>query len=99
MSIQNVTVIATLKARPGQEEALRQELLALIPTTRKEEGCLNYDLHRSLDDPAIFVFHENWTDQAALDAHLANTHLTSFMEKADGLLAELPRVVLFEKIG
>jgi len=99
MSATPVTVIATLKAKAGQEEALQQELLALIPITRQEEGCLNYDLHRSTEDPAVFVFHENWTSKAALDAHLARPHLTAFMGKADTLLAEPPRVELFERVG
>lgn len=99
MSTTPVTVIATLKAKPGQESALRAELLGLIPTTRQEEGCLNYDLHQSSTDPAVFVFHENWTSKAALDAHLARPHLTAFMGKAEMLLAEPPRVELFERIG
>lgn len=99
MSTQQITVVATLKAKAGREEALLKELLALIPTTLKEDGCINYDLHRSRQDPTVFVFHENWTLKAALDAHLANTHLTAFMEKADDLLAEPPEIALFEKIG
>jgi len=94
-----VTVIATLKAKPGQEDTLQQELLALIPITRQEDGCINYDLHRSTSDPAWFVFHENWTSKAALDAHLANAHLVAFMGKADTLLSEPPQVDLFEKLG
>jgi quinol monooxygenase YgiN len=99
MDAKPVTVIATLKAKPGQEDALRQALLALIPTTRQEEGCLNYDLHRSTDNPAVFVFYENWTSKAALDAHLAKPHLAAFMSQADTLLAEPPKVELFERIG
>jgi quinol monooxygenase YgiN len=99
MSTTPVTVIATLKARPGQEPALEQALLDLIPTTRKEAGCLNYDLHRSTDDSRVFVFYENWTSQAALEAHLANAHLVAFGQKADALLSEPPQIVLFQKIG
>ena len=99
MSDQPVTVIATLKAKPGQEQALQEELLALLPITRQEEGCINYDLHRAADNPAVFVFHENWTSKAALDAHLANAHLAAFMTKAETLLAEPPQIDLFDKIA
>lgn len=99
MSDRPVTVMATLRATPGREETLLRELLALIPTTLNEAGCINYDLHRSREDPAVFVFHENWTSQGALDAHLANAHLTAFMEKAEGLLAEPPHLVLLDKVG
>lgn len=99
MSANIVTVVAILKAKPGQEEALRGELLALIPTTRAESGCLNYDLHRALDNPAVFVFHENWKTKADLDAHLAKPHLTAFFAKAGDLLAEPAQVLLCEQVG
>lgn len=94
-----VTVVAVLKARSGQEENLRQALLALIPTTRKEQGCINYDLHVSAENPAEFVFLENWTTKADLDAHLANDHLQDFLGKADALLAEPPQITLWSRIG
>lgn len=99
MSSTHLTVIATIRARPGQETAVREALLALIPTTRAEEGCVNYDLHVSTDDPARFLFHENWTSKAALDAHLAKPHLQEFLGKADALLAEPPQITLWERIG
>ena len=51
-----VTVIAFHRAKPGKEDALRQALLALCGPTRKEQGCLNYDLHVSADDPGLLVF-------------------------------------------
>ena len=99
MSTSNVTVVATMKAKPGQEANLREALLALIPPTRGEEGCLNYDLHQAAEERGTFLFHENWTSKAALDAHLANTHLQDFLGKADALLAEPPRITLWTKIG
>jgi Antibiotic biosynthesis monooxygenase len=55
-----VTVIAYHRAKPGQEQALRDALLAVCAPTRAEKGCLNYDLHVSPDDPGMLVFHENW---------------------------------------
>jgi quinol monooxygenase YgiN len=99
MSSTALTVVALIKAKPGQEENLREALLNLIPTTRAEEGCLNYDLHRSMEEPGAFLFHENWTSKEALDAHLAKPHLREFLGRADELLAEPPQITLWEKIG
>jgi quinol monooxygenase YgiN len=82
-----VTVIATMTAKPGQTEALKAELLHLVRETRREPGCLNYDLHQGLSDPATFVFHENWASQADLDRHAASPHLQAFGAKADRLVA------------
>lgn len=99
MNAKSLTVVATMKARPGMETALRRELLALIPTTRQEPGCLNYDLHQAVDHPASFLFHENWTSKQHLDDHLARPHLQAFLGKAGELLAEPPQITLWEKIG
>lgn len=99
MSATAVTVVARLKAKPGQEEALRQALLALIPPTREEPGCLQYDLHESADTPGAFVFLESWRSKEDLDTHLARPHLKDFLGKADQLLAEPPEITLWKRIG
>src|SRR2546425_13347436 len=39
-----VTLIVILRAREGQETILEAELRALVAPTRKEDGCLGYDL-------------------------------------------------------
>jgi len=96
--MKNLTVIAILKAKPGQEAALRAELLALIPITRQEPGCLNYDLHESTDNPGCFVFHENWTSKRHLDDHLARPHLVALAAKGAELFAEPPQLTLCERI-
>jgi len=98
-STKTLTVIAILKAQPGKEAVVKQELLALIPPTRKEPGCINYDLHQDEENPARFIFHETWTSKAHLDAHLARPHLGALMAKAGELLAEPPQLILAGKIG
>ena len=51
-----VALAVVMHAKPGQELLLQAELSALIRPTRKEEGCLLYDLHRSPTFRAIFYF-------------------------------------------
>ncbi len=97
--MKHLTVIATMRAKPGKEAALRAELLALVPITRQEPGCINYDLHIATDDPGRFMFHENWTSKPHLDDHLARPHLTAFIAKAGELLAEPPQITLWEQIA
>jgi quinol monooxygenase YgiN len=97
--MKNLTVVATIKAKAGKEAALRNALLALIPTTRKEPGCLNYDLHQAADHAGLFLFHENWTSKQHLDDHLARPHLKAFLARADALPAEPPQIKLWEKVG
>ena len=99
MSVKVITVIASFQAAPGREQALREALVALVAPTRKEEGCLNYDLHVFQDNPGKFVFFENWISRAHLDAHLANTHIQAFLPHVDHLCAMRPEITLWEKIA
>ncbi len=84
-------------AKPGQEEQLEQRLLALIEPTRKEPGCVQYDLHRHLTEPGRFVFYEKWESEEILNRHLQSPHLKAFAADAPGLLAEPMRVQLYKE--
>ena len=98
MNVTPVTVVATLRARPGQEAAVREALLALVPITRHEPGCLNYDLHQSPDHPGHFLFHETWETKQHLDLHLARPHIQEVLARADELFAEAPAIALWRRI-
>jgi quinol monooxygenase YgiN len=95
MPDEKLTVVAYIKAKPGQAEAVQEALMALIEPTRNEPACINYDLHRSNTDPDLFMFYENWRSKEDLDAHLETPHLTAFKAKAGELLAEPLKVELF----
>src|SRR5262249_57538971 len=57
MAGRQVTVFALVKAKSGMEETVKKELSALVAPTLKEEGCINYDLHQSLDHAGHFRFY------------------------------------------
>ena len=99
MSARIVTVVATFQARPSKETELKNALLSLVGPTQKEAGCLNYDLHASLEDPAKFLFHENWTSQAHLDAHLKSAHIAALLPRVDELCVAFPEIKLWQRIA
>ena len=81
-----LTVVATMKAKAGKEQEVRELLESLIPPTRAEADCVTYALHQGAQDPSVFVFYENWTSQAALDAHLGTPHLQAALPRIPDLL-------------
>jgi quinol monooxygenase YgiN len=99
MSIKTITVVATFQARPGKENELRSALIGLLSPTRKESGCINYDLHASPEESAKFLFHENWTSKAALDAHLQSAHIKALLPHMDELCVGMPEIKIWEKIA
>jgi quinol monooxygenase YgiN len=93
-----VTVIAHARAKPGQHEQAREMLEALVAPSRAEQGCINYDLHQSMEDPELFVFHENWTTLAALESHARSEHSVRFRKKCSDVLAEGPVVSRWRRL-
>ena len=82
-----VTLIVILRAREGQETLLEAELRALVGPTRKEDGCLTYDLHRSADAPGGFLLHEIWATREAHTQHTKTAHFLRWNARKDALLA------------
>src|SRR5215467_11759241 len=82
-----VTLAVILRPREGQEILLEAELRALINPTRKEEGCLRYDLHRSIEGPAAFLLHEVWETREDHTAHTKTDHFLRWNARKDALLA------------
>lgn len=82
-----LTHVVLLRAKEGQQVLLEAELRALIGPTRKEEGCLQYDLHRGADQPGAFLFHEVWESRAHHDAHMRTPHFLRWNARKDALLA------------
>jgi len=82
-----VTLIVILRAREGQETLLEAELRALVGPSRKEEGCLTYKLHRSVDSPGALLLHEVWTSREAHTEHTHTPHFLRWNARKDALLA------------
>lgn len=82
----HITIVAKITAKKESVDAVMSELFKLIPPTRKEEGCIEYRLHRDNDDPAVFLFYENWDSAAAIGRHLNSEHYKAYAKALDGLI-------------
>lgn len=82
-----VHVLALFIAAPGKEAELEEVLTALIEPTRKEAGCIRYDLVRGLGKSAEFAFIEEWESAAHLDTHSQTEHVREAGRKAAPLLS------------
>lgn len=91
-------MIAYATAQKGKEKETFELLSGLVAPTRAEKGCINYDLHQSLEDPRLFVFYENWENQEVLDRHFQTSHVLSAMEKSAKILTEPVQITLLKQI-
>ena len=91
-----LTFTAKLTVKAGQEEEFERMMRAAVPRVREEPGNHAYVFHRSTDDPRIFMFYEEYDDQAALDAHRA--HLREMGIDLRALLDGPPTLEFYEKL-
>jgi quinol monooxygenase YgiN len=83
-----LTIIANIKVKSGKIDLVKAELEKLIPITRAEEGCINYDLHQDNENSTHFLFYENWESRELWQAHMGNQHLADYMTATEGAVEE-----------
>lgn len=85
------------------KEDMRAEFLAeaqaLIEATRKEAGCLAYDLFESLETANAFVMIENWENQAAIDGHNQSPLLQKMFANVPKYSSAAPILTIAEAKG
>lgn len=79
-----LTIIGNIVAHPDKIDLVKAELEKLVPITRGEEGCIQYDLHQDNENPAYFMFYENWESRELWQTHMNAPHLAAYMKATDG---------------
>jgi quinol monooxygenase YgiN len=79
-----LTIVANIFAKPDQVDLVKTELAKLIAPTLAEEGCLQYDLHQDNEDPAHFLFYENWASRDLWLVHMEQSHIKAYAEATEG---------------
>lgn len=79
-----LTIVANIFAKQDHIELLKTELTKLIEVTRQEAGCVNYDLHQDNDNPAHFMFYENWASRDLWRTHMDSEHLKAYLAATEG---------------
>jgi quinol monooxygenase YgiN len=94
-----VVLVVTWMAKAGHEAEVATVFSKLTEESRKEPGCVMYQVHRHKTEPRRFFIYEQYDDDAALEAHRTAPHFLQYARK------ELPKVAarvegnLFEPLG
>ena len=88
MANQKLTIVAKILAKEGKGVLVKEALIKLIETTRKEAGCINYDLHQDNENPNLFLFYENWESRDLWQEHMKNTHIAEYKEMTKGAVED-----------
>ena len=93
-----LTIVARVVPETGQADPLEAAMRELVVATRAEAGCIQYDLHRTTEDPPVFLFYETWETKLLWDAHMAGEALRSFNQTVSGMI-ESAEILQMRKIA
>ncbi|MEM7147385.1 MAG: putative quinol monooxygenase [Verrucomicrobiota bacterium] len=96
---ESLTIVARIEAEAGQEELVKRELIKLIEPTLEEAGCLQYDLHEDNENPALFLFFENWESRELWLAHMEAAHIAAYKEATEGAVASFALYEMTKVLG
>jgi len=98
MNDEKIVLFARLKVKADKIEEAKSAALKIVADSRNEAGCINYDVHQSIEDETLFFWHETWANKAALDEHFATTFFGEFFETVEEVAAEPPQINLTRMI-
>ena len=93
-----IRVVAHFRPKPGKSDEARTLLLGFTAPTRKEKGCIFYDLHVNPTDPQDLTFIEEWESVEDLDAHGQSAHIQAGRQKMPEVM-DLVDVRRYEFLG
>ena len=62
-------------------EELKELLKSTIEETKKEEGCLMYEVFQTKSNPVEFIVIDSWDSEEALNKHYETPHYSNFINK------------------
>ena len=91
-------VIARAMSRPESATALAAAMLKNRDASRREPGCVRYEVARSATDARVLITVEEWRDRAAFDQHMQTAHVAELLAAVPELVAASPEISVFEPL-
>ena len=92
-----VTLTAKLTVKAGKEQDFETTMKGVVPKVREEPGNRAYIMCRSKDNPRVFLFYEEYVDQAAIEAH--RQHLKELGVDLTAFLDGAPVLEFYDKVA
>jgi len=91
----NMTLVVKMTiAKPFLAE-VTQELVKLQNSTLAlDKGCIQYDLHKVVNEENSFTLIEKWQDTNSLENHKQKEHFQSFIQKTNGKIKNFEATIL-----
>ena len=99
MSENILKIVAIAETSADRAEELKSICLGLIGPTRKEEGCISYELYQDTNNPGKFTFIEGWQSKQHLDIHMKTPHFVAAGEAFGKILTKELVILMLNKLA
>ncbi len=72
-------ILVTFKVKAGKEKDFETAFRPCLAATKKEPGCISYELNRDPDHPELYVMFEKFRGIPALEDHLKQKHTQALL--------------------
>lgn len=93
-----IKVVARKLVNEGKIEEVKTLYEQLVQASRKEEGCIKYELYQDESNPQVLAVIEEWENKDALNKHMKSEHFTSLVPMIGKLTANKPDMNIYNKI-
>ncbi len=90
-----IRIVARSVVQTYQKEEYLRLARELIVQSRKEPGCISYELYEDIHNPNVLTFLEEWEDQTAVDRHNNSTHFQTILPKMQLLCVGSTEITLY----
>lgn len=93
-----ITIVAKSVIKQGRIDEYKLLTERLINESRKEKGCISYNLYQDTKNCNILTFIEEWENDEVIKIHNNSQHFTSIVPKFADLRESISEINLYKKL-
>lgn len=93
-----IKVVAKKLVNEGKVEEVIKLYEELVRETRKEEGCIKYELYQDEKDSRILAVIEEWESKDALEKHMNSEHFVRIVPMIGELAEKKKDINIYNKL-
>ncbi len=94
-----INVVAVLKAKEGREADVVAAFEPVLEASRKDKGCIRYDLFSAEGAPGTLVMLETWESQEDLNEHMKSPALAAGFGSVGDAFDGAPQLYMLKPVN
>ncbi|SFH56260.1 Quinol monooxygenase YgiN [Tindallia magadiensis] len=92
-----ITIVAKSIVKEGKLETFKALAQEMVEKSRKEKGCITYQLYQDIHNDHVMTFIEEWEDMESVEAHQKTEHFEKNVPKMKALRHPSSEMTLYKK--